>query len=154
MTSVTIRAATRQDAESVASLGREFVAYLQTLGDPDPKSLRAEEYLRDGFGENPAFAGLIAELEGQVVGYLLYCQAYDLDLGGRVLYLIDLFVREGRRRRGVARALMETAADICRQMGGQELLWPVWVPNKMAEAFYEKLGAGYVRDLNFMHWSV
>ena len=149
--SVTIRAATRQDAESIALLGREFVAYLRALGDPNPRSLTAEEYLRDGFGEHPAFAGLIAELESQAVGYLLYCQAYDLDLGGRILYIIDLFVREGTRRRGVARALMEAAAEICRQMEGQELLWSVYAPNKMAAAFYEKLGAQYIRELNFMH---
>ena len=76
---------------------------------------------------------------------------YDLDLGGRILYIIDLFVREGTRRRGVARALMEAAAEICRQMEGQELLWSVYAPNKMAAAFYEKLGAQYIRELNFMH---
>ena len=44
--SVTIRAATAQDAEPVAFLGRKFVAYLQALGDPNPSSLMAEEYLR------------------------------------------------------------------------------------------------------------
>ena len=152
--SVTIRVATPQDAESIASLGREFVAYLQDLGDRSPNSLTAEEYRRDGFGENPAFAGLIAELEGQIVGYLLYCPAYDLDLGGRILYIIDLFVREAARRRGVARALMTRAADICREVGGQALLWSMYVPNKMAAAFYEKLGAQYIKDLNFMYWSV
>src|ERR1041385_2303451 len=117
--SITIRAATPQYAEAVASLGREFVAYLQDLGDRHPNSLTAEGYLRDGFSENPAFAGLIAELEGHIVGYLLYCPVYDLDLGGRVLYIIDLFVREIARRRGVARALMTRTADVCREAGGQ-----------------------------------
>lgn len=152
--SLTIRVATSQDAQSVAALGREFVAYLQGLGDHNPNSLTVEDYLRDGFGENPAFAGLIAELEGQIVGYLLYCPAYDLDLGGRIFYIIDLFVREAARRRGVARALMIRAADICREMGGQALFWPVYAPNKMAAAFYEKLGAQFIKDLNFMYWSV
>jgi GNAT superfamily N-acetyltransferase len=152
--SVTIRAATPQDAGSVASLGREFVAYLQELGDSTPNSLTAEDYLRDGFGENPAFAGLIAEVEGQVVGYLLYCPTYDLDLGGRILYIIDLFVREAARRQGVAHALMTRAADICREAGGQALLWSLYNPNKIAAAFYEKLGAQYIKDLSFMYWSV
>ena len=88
--SVTIREATADDADEVALLGREFVAYLQSLGDPRPCSLNGEEYLRDGFGEDPAFSGLIAELDGEVVGFLLYCPSYDLDLGGRVIYIIDL----------------------------------------------------------------
>lgn len=152
--SLTIRAATPEDAEVVASLGREFVTYLRCLGDPHPRSLTAETYLRDGFGENPAFSGLIAELNGRVVGYLLYCQGYDIDLGGRILYVIDLFVREVARRQNVGRTLMEVAADICRQAGGRELLWSVYAPNKAARAFYEKLGAKYFRDLKFMHWPV
>ena len=67
------------DAAAVDSLGWEFAEYLRSLGDPDPHSLTAEEYLRDGFGEQPAFAGLIANLDGRAVGYLLYHPGYDLD---------------------------------------------------------------------------
>ena len=150
--SVTIRAATPQDAESVASLAREFAAYLQSLGDLHPQRLSAAEYLRDGFGEDPAFSGLIAELNSQVVGYLLYCRAYDTDLGGRILYIVDLFVREDMRRQGVARTLMQEAGNICRHAGGHELLWAVYVPNKAAAAFYENLGAKYFQSLKYMHW--
>jgi GNAT superfamily N-acetyltransferase len=152
--SLTIRAATPQDAESVAALGREFVAYLQALGDPHPHCLSAEEYLRDGFGENPGFSGLIAELDGQVVGYMIYCRMYDNDLGGRMLYVVDLFVRESARRRGVARALMQEATNICQQGGGHGLLWCVYAPNKTAIAFYENLGAKHFQTLKFMHRSV
>jgi len=152
--SVIIRTATPHDAEAVASLGREFVAYLHALGDQHPHCLSAEEYLRDGFGEDPAFSGLIAELGGQVVGHLLYCRAYDNDLGGRTLYVIDLFVHEGTRRRGVGLTLMQEAANICRQFGGHQLLWCVYAPNKTALAFYEDLGAKYFPNLKFMHWSV
>lgn len=151
---VTIRAATAQDAYAVAALSREFAAYLQSLGDASPRSLSAQDYLRDGFGEQPAFSGLIAERESQAIGYLLYCPAYDIDLGGRILYIIDLFVSEEARRQGVGRRLMEAAADICRQMGGHALLWSVYTPNKTAATFYEKLGARHVSDLNFMYWSV
>jgi GNAT superfamily N-acetyltransferase len=150
---VTIRTAAARDAEAVAALGHEFVAYLQSLGDASPRSLSAQDYLRDGFGEQPAFSGFIAERENQAVGYLLYCPAYDIDLGGRILYIIDLFVSENARHQGIASRLMEAAADICRQMDGHALLWSVYIPNKTAAAFYEKLGAQYVNDLNFMHWS-
>jgi GNAT superfamily N-acetyltransferase len=151
---VTIRVATAQDAEAVAALGRECVAYLQSLGDVSPPSLSAEDYLRDGFGAQPAFAGLIAERGSQAIGYLLYCPAYDLDLGGRLLSLVDLFVSAAARRQGVARRLMEAAADIGRQIGGHALLWSVYTPNTTAAAFYEQVGAQDVNDLRFMHWSV
>lgn len=152
--SVTLRAATADDAERVALLGREFVAYLRSLGDLKPFSLSVEEYLRDGFGEDPAFSGLIAELDGEMVGFLLYCPSYDLDLGGRIIYIIDLFVRESARRQGVARALMKAVADVYSQSGGKQLLWAVYTPNTLAKEFYEKLGATYIRDLQFMHLPV
>ena len=151
---LTIRSSTPEDAEIVAALGREFVEYLGSLGDPDPRSLTAEDYLRDGFGEQAAFSGLIAELNGQAVGYLLYHQGYDVDRGGRILYVIDLFVREGARRHGAGRALMEAAAEICHRLGGRELFWSVYAPNTMAQVFYERLGAKYTKDLKFMHWLV
>jgi ribosomal protein S18 acetylase RimI-like enzyme len=124
-------------------LGNGMPGWL-SVSSPKPTNCQSRCALRSD-------AALIAELGSQAVGYLLYCQAYDLDLGGRILYVIDLFVSEGTRRRGVARALMEAAAEICRQMEGQELLWSVYAPNKMAAAFYEKLGAQYIRELNFMH---
>ena len=152
--SLTIRAATAADAEQVALLGREFAAYLRSLGDPGSFGLNAEQYLRDGFGENAALSGLIAELDGEVVGFLLYCRGYDLDLGGRIIHIVDLFVRETARRQGVARALMEAVAKICRRAGGQQLLWAVYTPNTLAKDFYEKLGATYVRDLQYMHLPV
>ena len=154
MMSVILRAATVDDAERVASLGREFVAYLRSLNDPGMYGFSTEEYLRDGFGENPAFSGLVAELDGEMVGYLLYCPGYDLDHGGRIIHIVDLFVRETARRQGVARALMEAVADICRQVGGKQLLWAIYTPNTLAKDFYEKLGATYIRDLQFMHLPV
>jgi GNAT superfamily N-acetyltransferase len=149
-----VRASAPEDAEIVASLGRQFVDCLRSLSDPDPQSLTAEEYFRDGFGENPAFSGLIAELAGQPVGYLLYHHGSDIDRGGRIFYVIGLFVRDDARCRGVGRALMEAAADICRQVGGRELFWSVYSPTKVAQAFYEHLGAKYTKDLKFMHWPV
>lgn len=149
---VTVRSATALDAEEIASMGREFVAYLRGLGDETPSSMTAEAYLRDGFCEKPAFAGLVAEWEGRVAGYLLYSPAYDLDLGGRIHYVFDLFVRQAARRRGVGRALMTRAVQVCRQAGGSALLWSVYAPNKEAAAFYAHLG-GQPRDgLEFMAW--
>ena len=151
---VIIRPATRDDAATVASLADKFRDYLMSLGDDGSHSMDAEQYLRDGFGEDPAFAGLIAELEGQAVGYLLYHHSYDIDRGGRFLYIFDLFVKEEVRLQGVGRALMEAAADVTRKAGEREMLWSVYTPNKMAKVFYEELGARYTKELEYMHWHV
>lgn len=149
-----VRPATPEDANAVGELSKEFVDYLRALGDPSEFSFSAEAYLRDGFGPSPAFAGLVAEREGEILGYLLYHQGYEMDEATRILHIIDLYVRKRCRRQGVGRVLMGEAARICRQLGGSQLFWSVYVPNKLACAFYESLGARYTKDLKFMRLDV
>lgn len=149
-----IRPATPEDAYAIGELSKEFSDYLRALGDPSELSFGTEAYLRDGFGPNPAFAGLVAEREGDILGYLLYHQGYEMDEATRIFHVIDLYVRERYRRQGVGRALMGAAAKICRHLGGTQLFWSVYIPNKPAFAFYESLGARYTKDLKFMRLDV
>ena len=153
---ITVRFATSEDIDSIIQLETEFVDYLRSIEDPNPQSLNPSILLRDGFGAEPAFSGLVAEANNEVVGYLFYHHGYDIDRGGRVLYIIDLFVRERSRGKGAGRALMEAAADICRRAGGHELIWAVYSPNKLAIDFYEHLGARHLQqeDMAYMHWRV
>jgi GNAT superfamily N-acetyltransferase len=109
---------------------------------------------RYGFGSNPAFAGLVAEVGGEAIGYLLYHFGFDADRACRTVHVIDLYVRESARRHGVARALMERAREICAAAGGGGLTWAVYKPNRLAAGFYERLGAAWIRDLDFMWWEV
>lgn len=128
--------------------------YLRALCDGTKFEFPAETYRRDGFGSCPAFAGLTAELDGEVVGFLLYHFGYDTDRAMRLMFVIDLYVRETKRRRGIGEALMGVAAQICRYACGRELIWSVFIPNKLAFQFYEHLGAKYIRGLQFMRWPV
>jgi L-amino acid N-acyltransferase YncA len=67
-----IRPALASDAKSIGNLARQFASYLSELGDLTAFKLTADAYVRDGFGSKPAFAGLVAEDQGKVIGYLLY----------------------------------------------------------------------------------
>jgi len=153
---VTIRQATKDDAAAIETLEREFTDYLVSIGDTNPQWLSAETYLKEAFGADPAFSGLVAELEGAVIGYVLYHPGYDVDRGGRVLHVIDLFVTAASRRKGVGRALMEATADICRRSGGRGLLWGVFLKNAPSMSFYEHLGARYLQqeDMTYMYWGI
>jgi ribosomal protein S18 acetylase RimI-like enzyme len=146
-----IRPASAADAQSIGNLAREFQQYLRALGDQTHFEFSAETYVRDGFGPHPAFSGLVAELNGEVIAYLLYHFGYDTDRAMRLLYVIDLYVRETARRGGVGEALMRAAAAVCRQAGAQELVWSVFFTNELAFRFYERLGAKRIRDLEYMH---
>ena len=151
MTDVRIRTITAADAEAVVHMWSDFARYLRGLGDSDEQNFGVEAYLRDGFGPDPAFTGIIAERGGSAVGYLLYHFGYDSDQAMRTMYIVDLWVDPAARRGGVGRALMGEAAARCRARGGRELSWAVFPPNRLSVAFYERLGARYYSATKFMH---
>ena len=149
-----IRPATLDDAEAVGQLMAQSADYLRALGDTTDFKFTAETYRRDGFGPNPAFAGLVAVVEGEIAGHLLYHFGYDTDRAMRLLDVIDLMVRQDKRGQGIGKALMLRAAEICREASVSEMVWAVYKPNRSAAEFYERLGAEYIEDLYFMRWDL
>jgi len=149
-----IRPTEPKDAESIGQLAKEFINYLRSIGDDAEQRFDAKAYLRDGFGTNPAFSGIVAEQADEILGYLLYHPGYDADYAARTLHIVDLYVSEQYRGQGIGRALMEKASEICRTFGGTQLFWAVYEPNESAIRFYEKLGARFTRDLLFMRLDV
>lgn len=151
---VAVRTARPEDAEAIGTMMAEFAAYLRGLGDTGELNGGAEMVRRYGFGSNAAFAGLIAEQDGAAVGYLLYHFGFDADRACRIVHVIDLYVREGARRRGAGRVLMDRVKEICRAAEGGGLTWSVYRPNELAARFYERIGARRIEDLDFMWWDV
>ena len=149
-----IRPAIADDADRIGLLATQFAAYLRGLGDTGDFRFDAHCYLRDGFGPAPAFFGIVAEVEGLVIGYLLYHPGYDTDKAIRLLHIVDLYVDEGFRAMGAGRALMRQAAAIGRQEGASGLIWSVYSRNVMAAEFYLRLGARYVRGLDLMYLEI
>lgn len=148
---LTIRALTAADVDIVQEMVLEFGAYLMGLGDSWSHNFTAERYLKDGFGPHPAFRGLIAERDGQALGYVLLSPNYDVDRGMRIEVIIDLWVRPHIRRSGAGRALMAAAAETAKAAGAQSLLWAVYRPNRLAFDFYHAIGGKLVADLDWMY---
>ena len=152
---VTIRSSTIDDADAIGIMVDEFRAYLHALGDVDAcVNFGREQYRRDGFGDDPAFEGLIAEEGKQAVGYALYAFDYSTDTGRRGLFLHDLFVRSTHRGMGIGEALMERLSVICKDAGGEAMSWLVWHTNESAIRFYEKLGARTVDKVRLMRMNM
>jgi GNAT superfamily N-acetyltransferase len=149
-----IRPALATDAEAIGQLALQFSEYLQSLGDTMEFKLTAEAILRDGFGDDPAFEGLVAVDAGIVIGYLLYHMSYDSDQALRTLDVADLYVDAAARRQGVGKALMAEAARIALERGAGEMVWAVFNGNAMAASFYEKLGARQITDIYLMRLKV
>ncbi|XP_025776071.1 diamine acetyltransferase 2 [Puma concolor] len=113
----------------------------------------SEEALRaDGFGENPFYCCLVAELlpapgEPQgpcvVVGYGLYYFIYST-WKGRNVYLEDIYVKPEYRGQGIGSRIIKKVAEVALERGCCQLRLTVLDWNKGAMDLYKALGA---RDL-------
>ncbi|MDP6405369.1 MAG: GNAT family N-acetyltransferase [Alphaproteobacteria bacterium] len=108
MSATIIRRARPDDADHVVRLVKALAAY-----EHEPEEtvrLTADDVRRDGFGERPRFEVVLAELAGEVVGFLLFFHNYSTWEGNAGLYIEDLFVEERARGHDLGRRLMAAAA--------------------------------------------
>src|SRR5690349_12537076 len=149
-----IRKANLADVPAIACLAAEFAQYLRGLGDSSEFRLNADALERDGFGPEPAFGGVVAEMAGVIVGYLLYHDGYDTDAACRLLVVADLFVTQAARGRGAGAVLMREAKKIAVSRGAKRLVWTVYQDNTEAFRFYERIGGRYEQNLRLMFLDV
>ena len=145
-----VRRMQRADVLAIARLAAEFAQYMRELGDTTELQLDAAALDRDGFGSRPAFDGLVAEMEDAVVGYLLYHDGYDTDAASRLLFVVDLFVRQDVRRHGIGEALIREVSKIAKEREAKQLVWTVDRHNMVGLQFYKRLGGQVVDWLHLM----
>ena len=108
---------------------------------PRPTAEARARLARDATAEPPRFRTLLAELDGQVVGYAIYFFTYSTFLARPSLYLEDIFVLPDRRGRGAGRALFRAcAAEAVGQECGR-MEWSVLAWNEPSIEFYRRSGA-------------
>ena len=145
-----IRACLPSDAAGIESLFKEFVTYLRSVGDNNDYRFSAQQYLTDGFGNDPAFRGLVAEDASGLTGYLLFTRSYEGDYV-RSFYIVDLYVRKDSRSKGIGRMLMTEIRNVALAEGISRLSWSVHKNNAGALRFYESIGAQYVSESHVMY---
>jgi GNAT superfamily N-acetyltransferase len=140
---VEIRAARPADVELIFSLIVQLAEYerapSQVKGTPQ---LLAESL----FGATPAAEAVIAELDGEPVGFALFYTTFSTWECRPGIWLEDLYVPPGHRRGGVGRALLAHVAAIAVTRGCTRLEWTALDWNEPALGFYRKLGARQLDD--------
>ena len=135
---LTVRRANRSDAPTLAAM----VNALNLHEEIDYAAhFTPEMILRDGFGERPAFSALLATRGEHAVGYAFFHDIYNTDLGGRGLWLVDLYVDSAERSHGAGRALLAAVAQEAVASGAVSLWWGVRSSNARARTFYATVGA-------------
>ncbi|XP_068600072.1 thialysine N-epsilon-acetyltransferase-like [Brachionichthys hirsutus] len=140
-----IRAATKEDCKEIHRMIMELAIYEKML---DQVTISHEDLERDGFGQNPFFECLVAEVpeehkskEGRTaVGYALYAWAYST-WNGRSIDLEDLYVMQEFRGKGIGKGLLRKVAEEGKKKQCQRMQFTVLDWNKSAREFYAAKGA-------------
>ncbi len=139
-----IRRATLEDMVAIAAMEGEMSAFLASIDPSEPAidvDSAVEILARCGFGDEPLFSSLIAEIGDETVGYAIYNFGFWAEKFQGMVLLTDLFVREAWRSRGIGRQLMHQLSLIGNEAGCELIVWHVWKKNDSARQFYEQLGA-------------
>ena len=138
-----IRPGELEDVPLIAELIRGLARYEKL----EHEVVMTEEKLTAGlFGEHRYAETLIAENDGEPVGFALFFHNFSTFLAQPGIYLEDLFVVPEQRGRGVGRALLERLARVAVDRGCGRLEWAVLDWNRDAITFYERLGANANSD--------
>ena len=130
-----IRRATLDDLDHVAPL---FDAYRRFYGQAADVG-RAKDFLRERLQRGES-AILLAMQDGSALGFTQLYPIFSSVRTARTWLLNDLYVVEQARRGGVARALLDAAADFARAQGAAGLMLETMRDNAPARALYRAAG--------------
>jgi ribosomal protein S18 acetylase RimI-like enzyme len=140
---LTIRLAQPGDVEEIH---RALLTLARHVGDVNKVKSTPDDLRRYGFGPDPAFECLIAEIAGETAGICLFFRSFSTWFGRPGIYVQDLVVHEKFRGKRIGEHLLRRAAAIARERGFTYLRLAVDHENPTAMAFYERLGLVYRFD--------
>jgi diamine N-acetyltransferase len=143
MTALNLRAARPGDEQLLLSLIRELADYEKLAHEVEATTGDISESL---FGGGAVAEAVIAEWNGEPVGFALFFRNFSTFVGRPGLYLEDLYVRESHRGKGVGKALLLHLAAIARDRRYGRMEWSVLDWNQPAIDFYHSLGARPMSD--------
>ena len=132
------RSCVESDAETIVNLVRELAVYekLETCA-----IATAADFRFHLFGPRPAAEAILAEVDGEAVGFALYFTSFSTFRGQPGLYLEDLFVRPAYRGRGLGKGLLASVARRAVERDCGRLEWAVLDWNEPSIGFYKSVGA-------------
>lgn len=113
--------------------------YLDDAGETLPPRTSSDTFRRVTGGD-PSMGGIVAEVDGEVVGFAHYVVHPNTWSTRPLGYLEDLFVAESARGQGAATALIEALAERGRAEGWRRLYWHTEADNDRARSVYDRVG--------------
>lgn len=132
-----IRHATVEDVADLLPLFRAYCDFYEA----NPADAGLEEMIRATIDlpDDQAFV-LLAEDGDEVVGFAACCWKWSSLRGARIVFLDDLYVRQGSRGEGHADSLIAACAALGREHGAKVMSWLTAPDNVRAQAVYNRVG--------------
>jgi ribosomal protein S18 acetylase RimI-like enzyme len=133
---ISFQTATLPDAPVLASFVRKYyefdgIAFVRDQVESGLNTLLADASLGQ--------AWLI--LSGaEPVGYVIFSYGFDIEFGGRLALITDLYLEPPYRHRGIGRRILEQVEAHCQGLGLHGLELQVETDNAAARALYKKFG--------------
>lgn len=136
--SLKIREAQQKDLPAIMEL-----IHLKAEFDGCPEAVEAtpQKLEEDLFGEKPFAFVLLAEVEGNPVGFATYHFIYSTFIAKPGIWLDDLYIKEQYRSNRIGEALMLRLCQIAQEKDCGRIDWTVAVANERGIKFYERIGA-------------
>ena len=144
---VIIREGRKEDIPQVLDLVKELAIYEKSL---DQVSNTVERMTHDGFGPNPIYGLLVADVDGKIYGTSIYYYRYSTWKGKR-LYLEDIVVTESQRGNGIGKKLFDATIEIGKSTECTGMMWQVLDWNQPAIDFYKKYDMKMETEWNNCH---
>ncbi|MDF1851001.1 MAG: GNAT family N-acetyltransferase [Verrucomicrobiales bacterium] len=138
-----VRVTTREDVPDLVQMVRELAEF-EKLSDLMVASVA--DYEKALFGETPAAEALVAEVDGQLVGYAIFFSTFSSFLGKAGIWLEDLYVRPKFRKLGIGKELLFSVGDIAEARGAGRYEWCVLDWNQNAIDLYTQVGGEILEE--------
>jgi GNAT superfamily N-acetyltransferase len=136
---IKIRPAIKEDCERMMELIHELAVYEKA---PEQVIVSFEHFMESGFGSNPVWWALVAEVAGKVEGMALYYIRYSTWKGQR-MYLEDLVVAENMRGHKIGTLLFDALIQEAQIKKFKGMNWQALDWNEPAINFYRKYNSNF-----------
>jgi len=137
-TTYKIRKAEPKDILKLVELSADHAAYEKATYRSLGKAPLLEHHL---FSEQPSFYCLVAEINGEVVGYTAYMKQFSMWDCASYIYMDCLYLDEDARGFGLGEKLVLQIKEHAKELGCTLLQWQTPSFNTRAIKFYKRLGA-------------
>ena len=136
---IELRRASQEDIPSILELVNALALFEKA---PEEVTATIQDYIENGFGDNPIFFCFLAYYNGELAGFSLWYYRFSTWKGKR-FYLEDLYVKDDYRGKGIGQELIEACIEEARRTKCTGMMWQVLDWNTPAIEFYKKYNASF-----------